>query len=108
MSLSEKALSSPLLTQEREESANLRQIYHSHEESLLPAQSFLHTNKYKETRVRTKFKIYLENGNQVSTWKTSKSRFSLEDTKSKFLLKADLRSRSTNFKPSLTEEVSRY
>ena len=35
-----KALSSPLLTQEREESANLRQTYHSHEESLLPAQSF--------------------------------------------------------------------
>ena len=35
-----KALSSPLFTQEREESANLRQTYHSHEESLLPAQSF--------------------------------------------------------------------
>ena len=34
------ALSSPLFTQEREESANLRQTYHSHEESLLPAQSF--------------------------------------------------------------------
>ena len=35
-----KALSSPLFTQEREEPANLRQTYHSHEESLLPAQSF--------------------------------------------------------------------
>ena len=35
-----KALSSPLLTQEREEPANLRQTYHSHEESLLPSQSF--------------------------------------------------------------------
>ena len=35
-----KALSSPLFTQEREEAANLRQTYHSHEESLLPAQSF--------------------------------------------------------------------
>ena len=35
-----KALSSPLFTQEREEPANLRQAYHSHEESLLPAQSF--------------------------------------------------------------------
>ena len=34
-----KALSSPLFTQEREESANMR-TYHSHEESLLPAQSF--------------------------------------------------------------------
>ena len=32
-----KALSSPLFIQEREEPANLRQAYHSHEESLLPA-----------------------------------------------------------------------
>ena len=35
-----KTLSSPLYTQEREEPADLRQIYHSHEESLSPAQSF--------------------------------------------------------------------
>ena len=35
-----KALSSPLFTQEREESAKLRQTYHSHEESLLSGQSF--------------------------------------------------------------------
>ena len=35
-----KALSSPLFIQERQESANRRQAYHSHEESLLPAQSF--------------------------------------------------------------------
>ena len=35
-----KALSSPLFIQEREEPANLRQTYHSHEESLLPAQPF--------------------------------------------------------------------
>ena len=41
-----KALSSPLFTQEREESANRRQAYHSHEESLIPAQSFF-------TRTRT-------------------------------------------------------
>ena len=34
-----KALSSPLFIQEREEPTNLRQAYHSHEESLLPAQS---------------------------------------------------------------------
>ena len=39
-----KALSSPLFIQEREEPANRRQAYHSHEESLLPAQSsFTHT-----------------------------------------------------------------
>ena len=35
----EKTLSSPLFIQEREEPANLRQAYHSYEESLLPAQS---------------------------------------------------------------------
>ena len=53
-----KALSSPLFTQEREEPANLRQTYHSYEESELPAQSLLLTNKYgEETRVRTKSKF---------------------------------------------------
>ena len=51
------ALSSPLFIQEREEAANLRQPYHSHEESLLPAQSFFHTHKYGETRIRTKFRF---------------------------------------------------
>ena len=40
-----KALSSPLFIQEREEPANLRQAYHSREESLLPAQFFFaHTS----------------------------------------------------------------
>ena len=34
------ALSPPLVTQERGESADRRQAHHSHEESLLPAQSF--------------------------------------------------------------------
>ena len=39
-----KALSSPLFIQERQEPANRRQAYHSHEESLLPAESlFVHT-----------------------------------------------------------------
>ena len=49
-----KALSSPFFIQEREEPANLRQAYHSHEESLLPAQSFF-AHKYGETRRRTWF-----------------------------------------------------
>ena len=48
-----KALSSPLFPQGREEPANLRQAYHSHEESLLPAKSFFRTHKYGETCVRT-------------------------------------------------------
>ena len=40
-----KVSSSPLFIQEREEPANLRQAYHSHEESLLPGQSFfVHTS----------------------------------------------------------------
>ena len=40
-----KAQSSPLFIQEREEPANLRQAYHTHEESSLPAQSFFaHTS----------------------------------------------------------------
>ena len=38
--LSQKRYFSPLFIQEREEPANLRQAHHSHEESLLPAQSF--------------------------------------------------------------------
>ena len=42
-----KAPSSPLFIQEREEPANLRQAYHSREESLLPAQSF-----FTHTKVR--------------------------------------------------------
>ena len=61
-----KALSSPLFTQEREESANLRQTYHSHEESLLPAQSFFHTNKYGETRIRTKGRIAEKSREELS------------------------------------------
>ena len=43
-----KALSSPLFTQEREEPANLRQTYHSHVESLLPAQSFFTRKSSRE------------------------------------------------------------
>ena len=108
MSLSEKALSSQLFTQEREESANLRQTYHTHEEIFVTSSVLFHTNKYGETRVRTKFKFVSKTeiksrpgkqANQDSPWK---------DTKSKFLLKSDLRSRSTNFKPSVTEDVSSW
>ena len=50
-----KARSSRLFIQEREEPADRRQAYHSHEESLLPAQSFFHTLKNGETRTRTEF-----------------------------------------------------
>ena len=37
------------------------------------------------------------------TWNTKESGFSLKEKKSKFSLKSELRSRSTNFKPILTE-----
>ena len=69
-----KALSSPLFIQEREETANLRQAYHSHEESLLPAQSFFphatSTGRPCTNLVRAAEK------NQVATQKTSESAFS--------------------------------
>ena len=48
--------------------------------------------------------VRLKNGNQVATWKTKESLFSLKDEESKFSLKSELRSRSTNFKPSLIVE----
>ena len=51
-----KALYSSLFIQDREEPAKLRQTYHSHEESLLPAQSFF-TRTSTETRLRTKFRL---------------------------------------------------
>ena len=98
-----KALSSPLFVKEREETANLRQAYHSHEESLLPAWSF-RTLKYGDQYTN---QVRLKNGNPVVTWKTEKSGVSLKDKKSKFSLKSELRFRSTSFKPSLIEEVSR-
>ena len=98
------ALSSPLFIQERGEPANLRQTYHSHEESLLPAQSFSHVQERKD--FYTKF-VRVKNGNQVATWKTKESGFSLKDNKSKFSLNLEPRSRSRNFKPILIEEVSR-
>ena len=44
-----KALSSPLIIQEREEPADRRQAYLSHEESLLPAQSIVtHTQELRD------------------------------------------------------------
>ena len=102
--LTGKALSSPLFIQEREEPADWRQAYHSHEESLLPAQSFFahtSTGRPKTNLVRAK------NENEVAIWKTKESGFSLKDKKSKFSLKSEPRSRSTKFKPILIEEVSR-
>ena len=52
-----------------------------------------HTNKYGETRVRTKFKFGSKKDIKA-TWKTSKSEFSLKDKKSKFLLDPEARTSS--------------
>ena len=59
------ALSSPLLIQEREEPANLRQTCHSHEESLLPAQSFF-------TRTSTSRPVYEPNSDLSQKRKSSR------------------------------------
>ena len=60
-----KSLSSQLFTQEQEEPANLRQTYHSHEESLLPAQSLF-------TRTSTGRPVYEPSSNLSQKWKSSR------------------------------------
>ena len=60
-----KALSSPLFTQEREEPANLRQTYHSHEESLLPTLSFF-------TRTSTGRPVYEQSSDLSQKRKSSR------------------------------------
>ena len=103
-----KALSSPLFIQEREEPANLRQAYHSHEERKF-TQSF-QLSPFSHTQVRRDPKtiqVRSQNENQVATWRVKESGFSLKDKKSKFSLKSELRSRNTSSKPILIEEVSR-
>ena len=99
-----KALSSPLFIQEREEPANRRQAYHSHEESLLPPSPFSHAQVWGDpytNQVRSK------NESQVAKWKTKESGFCSKDKKSKFSLKLEPWNRNANFKPILIEEVSR-
>ena len=71
-----KALCSPLFIQEREEPADRRQAYHSYEESLLTSQSFF-AHKYGGDPYTNLVRV--KNGNQVATWKTKKSGFSLKD-----------------------------
>ena len=71
-----KALSSPLFTQEREELANLRQTYHSHEDSLLPAQSSF-------TRTSTGRPVYEPSSNLSQKRKSSRD---LENERIRILL----------------------
>ena len=99
-----KALSSPLFIQEREEPADRRQAYHSSEESLLPAQSFF-------THTRTGRPVYelssLQKRKSSREMENERIRILFERQKSKFSLKLEPTSRSTNFKPILIGEVSR-
>ena len=74
--LAGKALSSPLFIQEREERANLRQTYHSHEESLLPAQSFF-------TRTSTERPVYEPSSDLSQKRKSSRD---LENERIRILL----------------------
>ena len=77
-----KALSSPLFIQEREEPANLRQTYHSHEESLLPAQSFLaHANPERP--------VY-----ELSSWQKRKSSREMESERIRILFETQKRANS--------------
>ena len=69
-----KASSSPLFIQERQEPANLRQTYHSHEESLLPAQSFF-------THTRTGRPVY-----ELSSCQKRKSSREMENERIRILL----------------------
>ena len=104
-----KALSSPLFIQEREEPADRRLAHHSYEESLLPAQSFsvchsrtgrpVHELSSLSSCSREKPSREMENERIRILFERQK--------KSKFSLKSELRSRSTNFKPILIEEISR-
>ena len=98
-----KALSSPLLIQEREEPADRRQAYHSYEESFLPAQSFF-THTHTQERGDPYTNKVRVSKNHVAKWKTKESGFSLKDKKSKFSLTLEPRFRNTNFKPILMEE----
>ena len=86
-----KALSSPLFIQERENQGTGDKLITLMKKVCCP---YAHS-------VRTK------NENQVAKWNTEKSGFSLKDKKSKFSLKLEPRSRSTNFKPILIKEVFR-
>ena len=94
-----KALSSPLFIQERGESADRRQAYHSLEESLLPAESFFaHSRTGRPvhelsscSREKPKSRLR-KRANQNSPWKT----------KSNFSLIVEQRFRNTSSRPIMT------
>ena len=101
-----KALSSPLFTQEREESADRRHAYHSYEESLLPAHSFFaHSRTQRPVHELSSLSSCRDEPSREMENETI--RILLERQKSKFSLKLEPRFKNTNFRPIITEEVSR-
>ena len=87
-----KALSSPLFIQEREESSDRRQAYHSDEESLLPTQSFF---------------AHSRTGRRVHELSSLSSCRENETIRIKFSLFSEPRFRNMNLKPILIGEVFR-
>ena len=100
-----KALSSPLFIQERGESADRRQAYHSCEESLLPAQSFFAPARTGRpvhelsSRQKRKSSREMENETIRILFERQKEQILADFRVSKF--------RNMNFKPILTGEVFR-
>ena len=74
-----KALSSPLFIQEREEPANRRQAYHSHEESFVASSVLFRTHKYGGDPYTNL--VRAKNENEVAKRKTERIRISLWKTK---------------------------
>ena len=89
-----KALSSPLFIQEREEPANRRQAYHSHEESVLPAQSlFAHTRTGRPVHELSS----CQKRKSSREWRTKEIRILLERQKEQILADCQNRDSETQF-----------
>ena len=65
--------------------------------------SLLSHEQVRRNPCTNQVQICLKNGNQVATWKMSKSGFSLKDKKSKFSLVSEPKFTNTSSKPILTE-----
>ena len=98
-----KAPSSPLFTQEREEPAGRRQTYHSHEESLLPAQSFFaHASTARPVHELSSHQ------KRKSSRENETIRILFERQKSKFSLILEPRFGNTSFKPMNNFDEIKY
>ena len=102
-----RALSSPLFTREREEPAGRRQVYHSLEESLLSSQSLSVGHGRTGRLVNELGSLSLSvRENPCRDSENEQIRILLERQKEKILAE-EQRFRNTNFRPIVTEEVSK-